>query len=81
MQCPRHFLWGPSVTPYQRRLPRESGPLGTASLSFGYIELTWPPCVRLWGPWKTMFHMMPHKKEAQIGHVIFISLMFLARHF
>ena len=50
MQCPRVFEWGPNVTARQRRIPRESGPPGTASPSFAYMELTCPPRVRLWGP-------------------------------
>ena len=65
IKCNVHFisLWGPSVTPCQRQIPRESGPHGTASLSFVYMELTCPPCVHLWGPWKIMFHVISYKKE------------------
>jgi hypothetical protein len=56
------FLYGSKCHQRQRRIPRESGPYGTASTLFAYMELTCPPCVHLWGPWKTMFHVMSHKK-------------------
>ena len=79
MQCPRHFFMGSKCHPRQRRIPRESGPPGTANTTFAYMELTCPPYVCLWGPWKTMFHVMSHKKRVQIGHVISVFLMFLAR--
>ena len=79
IQCPSHFFKGSKYHPHQRRIPCESGPPGTASTSFAYMELTCPPCVRLWGPWKTMFHVMSHKKRALFRHIIFVFLMSLAR--
>ena len=79
IQCPRHFFMRFRCHPHQQRIPRESAPSGTAGTSFAYMELTCPPCVRLWGPWKTMFHVMSHKKQGQIGQVISIFLIFLAR--
>ena len=63
----------------QRQFPHESGPHDTANISLAYMEMTCPPCVRLLGLWKTMIHVMTHKKRAQIGHVISVILMFLAR--
>ena len=74
------FLCGSKCHPRQWWILCENGPLGTANTSFACMELTCPPCVRLWGPWKNMFHVMSHKKRAQIGHVISVFLMFLACH-
>ena len=36
------FFMGSKCYPQQRRIPRESGPPGTANTSFTYIELTCP---------------------------------------
>ena len=77
IQYPRKFLMGSKCRPRQRRIPRESGLPGTANTSFIYMGLTCPPCVRLWGPWKTMSHVMSHKNRAQIGHVLSVFIIFL----
>ena len=79
MQCPRHFFIGFKCHQRQRRIPHESGIPGTANPSFAYRELTCPPGVHIWGPWKTMFHVMSHEKRAQIQHVFSLFLTFLAR--
>ena len=78
MQCLRYFFMGSKYHPRQRRISRESDPPSTANRSFAYMELTSLSCVRLWGPWKTIFRVMSHKKRAQVGYVISIFLMFLA---
>ena len=76
-QCPRHFFMRSNCHPTSATNSTWSGPPGTANPSFAYMELTCQPYLRLWGQWKTIFHVMSHKKRAQIGHVISGSLMFL----
>ena len=76
-KCNIHVIFmGSKCRPRQWRIPRESGPPGTAITSFAYMELTCPPCVCLWGPWKTMPHVMSHKKRARIIHVLSVSSCF-----
>ena len=80
-KCNVHIisLRGPSVTHVSGDFHmRESGPPGTANTSFSYMELTCPPRVRLWGPWKTMFHVMSHKKKGMLS--LFSSYFWLVNY-
>lgn len=65
--------------PRQQKIWCENGSCGTDNPWIAYIELTYPPRVRLWGPWENMFFVMSHKNKLKSDMLSLFFHPFLAR--